>query len=932
MPVPCQEERRRAQLLLAPAPACDVASVSTRINAACCPNGVCAGGGPTDCDSDACVLAMADLKYGPCGQTYTQLAAQVPMLETQWRTCTARRTKAIQRAVSAGCSGPRAPPPPPPPPPGGGHRRAEDDEQDQDQEESPRRRAQAQTQAQTNEGVLQAYVSGCYGTGEGPGMAEGRTCLARGEAMLEVDLSAEGTCDQIGDDVVCGETPGCTFDFDYWMCSVDCAAIPDADCATTEGCKAEPACIAVPQNDWEAPLSECSSIIEDPSTCAGTDGCRFSWMMYGCEQDCGAISDARECAQTDGCTYATCTEESAGFLGGPNDPYSRAQQECMSCCSESFPEDEVCDSFTQMMAMGGEQIDYAECDRCHAQCANENDDLCHLQCDMDCSNMPPCESCHTMCEESSPAGRCGDIWDSVECSATDGCSFNMEWYGCENDRPLGEMSAEDLAIDQCHCDCDSNQCLADPMMDVLQDGGCDSCHMDCETACGADAAAEIPCMVAGNMAPPLDGNSVDPTSGRTYEAQCDGCHGACDTADGLEDRRATAASKKDACERLCPINSPGDKQCLAACKSFDDNFANTGAPVEVDGYDPSMVDMCHQVCDGNEEICHLACDMGPECGGSEDQTSCNDCRDACYSCTDPFTGMPAPGCDADCDANACGIGARSACIPCMDMCMAMPLPDSFMGMPSLPVDEWGCDSPCHEIRDPMMDCMTEACWDQEPVEDWTQTCADTDGCLFNEMLYSCQEDSPANRCAVIWDEGTCEGTQGCTFDYSWGVCSHSSGNMCQCGETTTLAEGTALCEGHGHNQEDCANIGCCDFGQSGLQRICFFYFDEDEDINTCEPDPAFAAPDAGSGRRRSQDSDSPPISRDAAIKRAVAAENRRVATLGAEEGSPSPAPARPEQGDPRPRIAAMAQRVKELRKRAAKYRALRERLTKHRKL
>ena len=43
------------------------------------------------------------------------------------------------------------------------------------------------------------------------------------------------------------------------------AAIPDADCATTEGCKAEPACIAVPQNDWEAPLSECSSIIDASS-------------------------------------------------------------------------------------------------------------------------------------------------------------------------------------------------------------------------------------------------------------------------------------------------------------------------------------------------------------------------------------------------------------------------------------------------------------------------------------------------------------------------------------------------------------------------------------------------------------------------------------------------------------------------------------------
>lgn len=107
-------------------------------------------------------------------------------------------------------------------------------------------------------------------------------------------------------------------------------------------------------------------------------------------------------------------------------------------------------------------------------------------------------------------------------------------------------------------------------------------------------------------------------------------------------------------------------------------------------------------------------------------------------------------------------------MPCMEYCADMPRPDSFG--PQTPPEEWGCDSPCHDITDPLIDCFDPECFNQPPPEfDWTQTCDQTDGCLFSWQSYSCVPDTPRNRCRAIQDEDTCARDPGCTFNYDVSV-------------------------------------------------------------------------------------------------------------------------------------------------------------------
>ena len=107
-------------------------------------------------------------------------------------------------------------------------------------------------------------------------------------------------------------------------------------------------------------------------------------------------------------------------------------------------------------------------------------------------------------------------------------------------------------------------------------------------------------------------------------------------------------------------------------------------------------------------------------------------------------------------------------MPCMEFCADMPRPDSFG--PQSPPEEWGCDSPCHDIVDPLMNCFDQECFNQPPPTiDWTQTCAQTDGCLFSYQSYSCVPDTPTNRCRAIQDQDACGRTAGCTFNYDVSV-------------------------------------------------------------------------------------------------------------------------------------------------------------------
>lgn len=136
---------------------------------------------------------------------------------------------------------------------------------------------------------------------------------------------------------------------------------------------------------------------------------------------------------------------------------------------------------------------------------------------------------------------------------------------------------------------------------------------------------------------------IDPVTGRTYEEVCRRCHTACGQphSDGQSTR-----DQKLACGQYCLQHIPGDKQCTAACEAYDDNLLGAGFG--------NFDQMCSSICEGDNLICHSACDLGPACHGSDKQISCNDCKDDCYSCVDPLSGRTASGCIAECTANACG--------------------------------------------------------------------------------------------------------------------------------------------------------------------------------------------------------------------------------------------------------------------------------------
>lgn len=89
---------------------------------------------------------------------------------------------------------------------------------------------------------------------------------------------------------------------------------------------------------------------------------------------------------------------------------------------------------------------------------------------------------------------CDVIWDMEECEATDGCTFNQGWWSCER----SEITAEDRALEACHCGCDTNEC-ADAQS--LRSTGCDSCHSGCDPspACGDDAGSSGPIIACRAM-------------------------------------------------------------------------------------------------------------------------------------------------------------------------------------------------------------------------------------------------------------------------------------------------------------------------------------------------------------------------------------------------------------------------------------------------
>jgi|EP01043_Picozoa_sp_COSAG02_P016329 hypothetical protein len=128
--------------------------------------------------------------------------------------------------------------------------------------------------------------------------------------------------------------------------------------------------------------------------------------------------------------------------------------------------------------------------------------MCHVQCDMDCSSVAPCEQCHNLCDLNGPANVCDMIWDKDECEATDGCSFNEGWWLCER----SEITDEDRALEACHCGCDANEC-ADAQS--LRSTGCESCHLGCDSSqtCGSDAGSSdqiIACRAMSGMYPSVD--------------------------------------------------------------------------------------------------------------------------------------------------------------------------------------------------------------------------------------------------------------------------------------------------------------------------------------------------------------------------------------------------------------------------------------------
>eukprot|EP01043_Picozoa_sp_COSAG02_P016330 COSAG02_NODE_715_length_18086_cov_109.753433_19_plen_190_part_00 len=177
---------------------------------------------------------------------------------------------------------------------------------------------------------------------------------------------------------------------------------------------------------------------------------------------------------------------------------------------------------------------------------------------------------------------------------------------------------------------------------------------------------------------------IDPATGRTYEEVCRRCHTAC--GQPHSDGQSTL-DQKLACGAYCQQHVPGDKQCTAACDAYDDNLydgvrflafsldvvschcrhVTLHVQLLAGGCSAKLLtccigvqglrdfdQMCSQICEGDNLICHSICDLGPACHGSDKQISCNDCKDDCFSCVDPASGRTALGCTAECTANACG--------------------------------------------------------------------------------------------------------------------------------------------------------------------------------------------------------------------------------------------------------------------------------------
>jgi hypothetical protein len=287
-PPPCAHAQTAAA-------SCDLSTVANRINAACCPSG-------------ACAIGASHAKFGPCDSTYTTLVRQIGSLATQWRTCTARPTEQLRVAVALGCAAAGddkgQTPPPAPPAPGGGHRRAQGDKSgvthlNGAERNEARRRVQQHSEAQaTNERILSDFALDCARQ-DAPGLPEGRQCMARGELLFNDDQATEAVCEGIFDNIECSQTPGCTFNYLWFRCEVDCGGTPDAQCDATEGCHLEPACV----------VDDPCAMSWDVGTPAGIcpDGCTFDEMRYQCTSDagphCDSMMDTRTCVDTPGCRY-----------------------------------------------------------------------------------------------------------------------------------------------------------------------------------------------------------------------------------------------------------------------------------------------------------------------------------------------------------------------------------------------------------------------------------------------------------------------------------------------------------------------------------------------------------------------------------------------------------------------------------------------------
>lgn len=193
--------------------------------------------------------------------------------------------------------------------------------------------------------------------------------------------------------------------------------------------------------------------------------------------------------------------------------------------------------------------------------------MCHIQCDMVCSSVPPCERCHNLCDLNGPPHMCDNIWDMAECESTDGCTFNQMWWSCQR----SEITDDDRQLEACHCGCDTHEC-ADQQN--LRSTGCDSCHSGCDSSstCGSDTGSLRPivaCRVMYGEYPSVVSSDIDPKTGRTYDEVCRRCHTACGQphTDGQSTR-----DQKLACGEYCLRFVPGDKQCTAACEAYDDNL------------------------------------------------------------------------------------------------------------------------------------------------------------------------------------------------------------------------------------------------------------------------------------------------------------------------------------------------------------------------